>query len=102
MLKKISVLGAGSWGTALAILLAKNGHEVMLWGRESDDLKIMQRDRCNADYLPNITFPDSLCATADFSMALSFSEDILLAIPSSAFRYLDHQRFRTSYASIIT
>jgi glycerol-3-phosphate dehydrogenase (NAD(P)+) len=86
MLKKISVLGAGSWGTALAILLAKNGHEVMLWGRESESMRAMQRDRFNADYLPNITFPESLCATPDFSMALSFSEDILLAIPSGAFR----------------
>lgn len=68
--RKVSVLGAGAWGTAVAIALAAR-HDVMLWGRKAATMQAMQQERQNAAYLPGFPFPDGLSATADFEAALA-------------------------------
>ncbi|HEY4316052.1 MAG TPA: NAD(P)H-dependent glycerol-3-phosphate dehydrogenase [Herbaspirillum sp.] len=71
---KIAILGAGAWGTALALALAKrhdNRHEVVLWGRNEAVLHAMQRDRENKPYLPGFALPPSLQCTSDFDAALA-------------------------------
>ncbi|MEN9461975.1 MAG: NAD(P)H-dependent glycerol-3-phosphate dehydrogenase [Pseudomonadota bacterium] len=82
----ILVLGAGSWGTALAMVLARNGHQVALWGRNSAQMQQMAATRQNARFLPEITFPENLHAVSDFVPYLSTVEDVLVVVPSHAFR----------------
>ena len=53
------VIGAGAWGTALAIAIARNGHEVLLWGRDTQQLTAMQATHTNERYLPGLAFPDT-------------------------------------------
>jgi glycerol-3-phosphate dehydrogenase (NAD(P)+) len=84
--KHICVLGAGSWGTALAIRLARNGTRTLLWGRNAEQMAVMARSRCNEHYLPGITFPERLEPTADLSAALSHCREIIVVVPSHAFR----------------
>lgn len=82
----IAVLGAGSWGTALALHLARLGNDTRLWGRNPDELQRMQQQRQNSRYLPGIPFPDTLTATSDLALALRDVRDVLIAVPSHAFR----------------
>ena len=82
----IAVLGAGSWGTALALHLARLGNDTRLWGRNADELQQMQSQRENTRYLPDIPFPDTLTATSDLARALNDVRDVLIAVPSHAFR----------------
>lgn len=82
----IAVLGAGSWGTALAILLARNGHNTLLWGRDPYTMTELSRARRNARFLPGTAFPEPLQPTHSLQKALKLSEDCLLAVPSHAFR----------------
>ena len=81
----IAVIGAGSYGTALAICLARNGNHITLWGRNSQDITQMAQQRLNQKYLPDIRLPDSLHVTADLAEAAASSRDILLVVPSHAF-----------------
>ncbi len=81
----VLVLGAGSWGTALASLLARNGHQVTLWGRDQDAMLAMQSSRENTRYLPGIKLPDSLICTAAFETALECADAVLLGTPTKAF-----------------
>jgi len=82
----ISILGAGSWGTALALLLARNGHSVLLWGHDPDEMQHLRRDRSNQRYLPGIPFPENLAITDDLSLAVKASNLLLIVVPSHAFR----------------
>ena len=82
----IAVLGAGSWGTALAMQLARNGQQTLLWGRDTAQLSIMARDGCNHRYLPGIPFPTGLRLESDLSQVLAEATHLLLAVPSHAFR----------------
>ena len=82
----MAVVGAGSWGTALAIQLARAGHPTYLWGRDGAQLQAMIRDRRNARYLPEARFPDALRVEADLATALKNARDALVAVPSHAFR----------------
>ncbi len=84
-IKKFAVLGAGSWGTALAILLARNGHQVTLWGLPPE-VEALKRDRCNKRYIPDIPFPDNLTANSDLKEILATADEILIVVPSHAFR----------------
>ena len=84
--RPIAVLGAGSWGTALAILLARNGHQVRLWGNEAPVMAELRRTRCNARYLPDAVFPESLSVCDDLDVALADRADVLVVVPSHAFR----------------
>jgi glycerol-3-phosphate dehydrogenase (NAD(P)+) len=85
---QIAVLGAGSWGTALAIQCARAGHAVRLWGRSGAHCEAMSRARVNQRYLPDAEFPDNLAVLSDLRGALSQAEDVLIAVPSHAFREL--------------
>lgn len=82
----ICVLGAGSWGTALAILLAQQNKACLLWAHNAEHLQRLHSECCNQRYLPNITFPDNLQVEADLAQCIKNSEIILLAVPSHAFR----------------
>jgi len=66
---KVAVLGAGAWGTALALSAARR-HEVLLWARDAPQAEVMQRERCNARYLPGVAWPLALTATAELALAL--------------------------------
>ena len=82
----IAVLGAGSWGTALALLLARNGSRVSLWTRSPEAAVQLARDRENRRYLPGHPFPDGLGVEADPEAAVARADEVLLAVPSHAFR----------------
>ncbi len=82
----ITVLGAGSWGTALALSLANNQQQVKLWGHDRAVLATLERERENARYLPGITFPDTLQVEPDLAQALTHANDVLVVVPSHAFR----------------
>jgi len=82
----MTVVGAGSWGTALAILLAREGHPTQLWGRDATQLDAMRLGRSNQRYLPDVLFPDLLRVTAELKDALEDARDALIAVPSHAFR----------------
>lgn len=82
----VSILGAGSWGTALAIRLAANNIAISLWGHAPQFMQILGGARENRAFLPGIAFPPGLIIKQDLADALRFSRDILLVIPSHAFR----------------
>jgi glycerol-3-phosphate dehydrogenase (NAD(P)+) len=84
-MKKLCILGAGSWGTAQAILLSNNGHNVTLWGR-AGDIKPLVKERENKDFLPGIRLPDNIYITEDMQEATAQSAAIILAVPSQALR----------------
>lgn len=81
----VTVLGAGSYGTALAILLSRNGHQVTLWGHDADKIAEYQQDRMNRYFLPDITFPDSLVLESNLEKAIKASEILLVVVPSHVF-----------------
>jgi glycerol-3-phosphate dehydrogenase (NAD(P)+) len=87
----IAVLGAGSWGTALAIQLARSGRATRLWGRDGVQLREMSRDRRNARYLPGASFPESLTVSTELPTVLHGCLDVLVAVPSHSFRALLHE-----------
>ena len=82
----ITVLGAGSWGTALAIRLATNSNDVCLWGHEPAFMERLARERQNRHFLPNVHFPDKLSVATDLARAIQHSRDLLVVVPSHAFR----------------
>ncbi|BCN94228.1 glycerol-3-phosphate dehydrogenase [NAD(P)+] [Thiomicrorhabdus immobilis] len=84
--RKIAVLGAGAWGTALALHLAKVGHAVNLWTHREEQAQQLRTDHENARYLPGIKLPDNLNPVASLVDALYQVEGILLVVPSNAFR----------------
>jgi len=84
--KPITVIGSGSWGTALAIQLARVGGSVTLWGRNTVHLQQMQEERCNKRYLPNSVFPENLQLEEDLDSALVGTSRVLVSVPSHAFR----------------
>ena len=70
---------------ALAITLARNGHEVVLWGHDPEHIATLERDRCNAAFLPDVPFPDTLHLESDLATALAASRNILVVVPSHVF-----------------
>lgn len=82
----ITVIGAGSWGTALAIQLARAGTAVTLWGRDSDHMQELENKRSNERYLPGCSFPDNLQIEQNFDTAIALTQRILVSVPSHAFR----------------
>lgn len=81
----ITVLGAGSYGTALAVSLARNGHPTLIWGHEVEHIERLQQDRENKEFLPNIAFPELLTAEVDLATCLAATRNILLVVPSHVF-----------------
>ena len=89
----IAVLGAGSWGTALSMLLGRNGHQVKLWDRDAGHLQDIAATRENRRYLPGIPVPGNVTPVADLSEALRDSDYVLAVVPSAGFRdALQHTR----------
>lgn len=84
----IAVLGAGSWGTALAIQFARTSRPTLLWGRDSAQLVALERDRANKRYLPDAPFPAPLRIEHDLKAALGLTQDVVVAVPSHALRGL--------------
>jgi glycerol-3-phosphate dehydrogenase (NAD(P)+) len=81
----ITVIGAGAWGTALAISLAAR-HRVTLWARDAEQIAAMRVSRCNLRYLPDVAFPETLLLSSDFSASLADAELVILAVPTAALR----------------
>lgn len=82
---RIAVLGAGSWGTALAALIARHGHPTVLWGRDADVAAAIDGRHENPRYLPGIALPASLRATTDLAQSLQDADLVLVVTPSHAF-----------------
>src|SRR5208282_874968 len=82
----MAVIGAGSWGTALAIQMAREGHPTYLWGRDADHLHAIRGAGRNLRYLPGAPFPAALIVESDLGKVLRASRDVLVAVPSHAFR----------------
>jgi len=82
----VSVLGAGSWGTALAMLLARNGVAVRLWDRDAAHIEALNHTGSNERYLPGIPLPDDIEPLADLSTALAGAGFVLIVVPSGGFR----------------
>lgn len=82
---RVAVLGAGSWGTALAALIARHGHGTVLWGRDVQTVEAIDQRHENPRYLPGIALPDSLRATTDLATAMRDAELVLVVVPSHAF-----------------
>lgn len=81
----IAVLGAGSWGTALAALLARNGVATRLWGRDAGQMAAMAATRRNARYLPDLDLPEALAYASDLDGAVADARQVLIVTPSHAF-----------------
>ncbi|GMQ97432.1 MAG: NAD(P)H-dependent glycerol-3-phosphate dehydrogenase [Gammaproteobacteria bacterium] len=81
----IAVLGAGAWGTALAILSARLGNETLLWERNKAVAVILGSDRINNRYLPDVVFPSALTVTDDLEYCIKTASQVLVAIPSIGF-----------------
>lgn len=85
-IEKVAVIGAGSWGSALAMVLADNGHEARLWSHNENQVKEINELHTNKKYLPNIILPDSIIGYYSISDALSGTNKIILAVPTKAIR----------------
>jgi len=81
-----AILGAGSWGTGLAVHLSSVGRDVAIWGPEADVLDAIGRDRQNGAYLPGVTIPDRVRPTAAMAEALAGASPVILAVPSHGLR----------------
>ncbi|WP_163134110.1 NAD(P)H-dependent glycerol-3-phosphate dehydrogenase [Agarivorans sp. Alg241-V36] len=81
----MTVLGAGSYGTALAIAIARNGQRTVLWGHEPEHVAALDAARENQDFLPGVSFPESLELEADLATAVAQSDNLLVVVPSFAF-----------------
>ncbi len=84
--RPILVTGAGSWGTALAVLLSRNGHATLLWGHDAAHSACLSRERSNARYLPGITFPPQLTPVEEMEEALALARDVVIAVPVAGLR----------------
>ncbi|QAT42422.1 NAD(P)H-dependent glycerol-3-phosphate dehydrogenase [Aminipila luticellarii] len=84
--KKIAVIGAGSWGTALALTLSNKGHEVKIWDVNKEHVQELQVNRENVKYLPGIPFPDKLQPVAAVKEALEDAQVVLFSAPAQHFR----------------
>ncbi|MCZ0717485.1 NAD(P)H-dependent glycerol-3-phosphate dehydrogenase [Aerococcus kribbianus] len=83
---KLSILGAGSWGSALAMLAAENEHNVTLWTHKTSHAQNMQTSRQNPDYLKQLVFPDSIKITSDLGEAVRDADVIAFVLPTRAIR----------------
>ncbi|HGF7147192.1 TPA: NAD(P)H-dependent glycerol-3-phosphate dehydrogenase [Vibrio cholerae] len=82
---EMTVIGAGSYGTSLAISLARNGANIVLWGHDAEHMARIDADRANHEFLPGIAFPDTLIVETDLQKAVQASRDLLVVVPSHVF-----------------
>ena len=85
-MKQVTVLGAGSWGTALAIVLAENGHDTLLWTNRQDQAEEINDKHTNKQYLPETVLPSSLRATTSLEEAARHGGTVVVAVPTKAIR----------------
>jgi glycerol-3-phosphate dehydrogenase (NAD(P)+) len=85
-MKKVTVLGAGSWGTALAMVLTENSHDTLIWSHREDQANEINERHTNEKYLPNIHLPEKLTATSDIKSAVEHGEILVFAVPTKAIR----------------
>lgn len=83
--RPLTVLGAGSFGTSLAITFSRNGSPTYLWGHDPAQMHLLQTERQNRKFLPDIVFPNNLIIEGDLAKAIAASNDILLVVPSHVF-----------------
>ena len=88
---KVCVLGGGSWGTAIAVLLAKNGHIISQWEYQEDLAEKIREERENKTFLPGVELPDNINITSDLSYAVSSGDFVIFVIPSHVFRIVSKQ-----------
>ena len=81
-MERVGVIGAGSWGTALAVVLAKNGHQVTVWSIIEDEITMLKEKHEHVDKLPGVKLPDSMEFTTDLEKAVRTSDMLVLAVPS--------------------
>ncbi|CAM3562949.1 Glycerol-3-phosphate dehydrogenase [NAD(P)+] [Vibrio aerogenes CECT 7868] len=81
----MTVIGAGSYGTSLAISLARNGASIVLWGHDAKHMHRLESERENREFLPDIPFPETLIVEADLQKAVQASRDLLIVVPSHVF-----------------
>ena len=84
----IAILGAGSWGTAVGIHLARHGHRVLLWGHDPNHITQLQQHRCNTRFLPDFPFPEGLEPVSDLTLCQAPDIFVIIAIPSHGFTAL--------------
>ncbi len=96
----VTVVGAGSWGTALAMVLARNGSNVSLWDNVTDHIKRLQNDRENKQYLPGIKLPKNLEPVLNLTEQLEHTPDLVLAVPCHALETVTKQLAETSKATL--
>jgi glycerol-3-phosphate dehydrogenase (NAD(P)+) len=87
-IERVAVIGAGSWGTALAVLLCRNGHGVRLWGHEPEHVARLQSERENRAFLPGVALPPSLEPVATLERALDDASVVLVVVPSQFFAHI--------------
>ena len=90
-MKKVSVIGAGSWGSALAVLLANNGHEVTLWTHDPHEIEMLSTKREQVEKLPGVKLPDNIMIEADLKTALTDEDVVVMAVPSPVVRTVAKQ-----------
>ena len=83
---KFGVIGAGSWGTALAVVLHTNGHDVDLWSRDAEVIENLAAERVNRKYLPNAQIPEGIRIESDLNLAIREKDGLLIGVPSHAVR----------------
>jgi glycerol-3-phosphate dehydrogenase (NAD(P)+) len=83
--ERVAVIGAGSWGTALALLLCRNGHRVRMWSHDHAQIDLLLAERENRTFLPGFPLPDSLLPTADLGSAVEDATAVLVVVPSQFF-----------------
>jgi len=94
---KVSVIGAGGWGTALAVLLSGNGHEVTLWSFMESEITMLREMREQKEKLPGVKLPESVSITGDLKAAVSGKEVVVLAVPSPVIRSMARKCTEFSY-----
>ncbi len=101
---KIAVVGAGSWGTALAVLLAGKGYSVDLWGHRTEHVATLKRDRQNGKFLPGIDFPLELQPVDNLQKAIEGTAIIVMAVPSHSYRqvFIEMLPFLSAHCRIIS
>ncbi len=90
-MKRVSVIGAGSWGTALAVLLAHNGHEVTIWSHDPYEIEMLSTKREQADKLPGVKLPENVKVSSDMEESLRGMDVVVMAVPSPVVRSVAKQ-----------
>ncbi len=98
---KIGVVGAGSWGTALAVLLHQNGHLVTLWSKESDVIETLIADRVNRKYLPGVDVPEGIKIESNLDETVREQDGLVIGVPSHAVRSVIGQFEELAASTII-